>query len=135
MKIGNKIREFRNEKGITHKDLSEVLKVNQSTYNKLENGEMDFKSEQIILISKFFKKTVAEIFGEQGNVYIQNNQKVESSGHIERVMYNTDEKLIQLFTDTLITQQNTLNKFFEQNTRLQDNLINLMEKIVVKNNL
>ena len=78
---------------------------------------------------------MAEIFGEQGNVYIQNNQKVESSGHIERVMYNTDEKLIQLFTDTLITQQNTLNKFFEQNTRLQDNLINLMEKIVVKNNL
>lgn len=129
MKIGQKIREIRMERGLSQTDMSSVLDISQSTYNKLENNEMDFRSEQLMHLSDYFKIPVGEFFGEKGNVYIQHN---ESNGNVGQITNNADEKMNQLIAQTLKIQQEQIAAFFQQNSKLQQELITILNKIAVK---
>lgn len=127
--MGHKIPELRSEKGISQKDLSDILDISQSTYNKLENGEMDFRSEQLMVLSEYFKKPVGEFFGEKGNVYIQNN---DNNSNVGQIHHNTDEKMNHHIANTLKTQQEQIQLFFEQNSKLQNDLISMLNKLIPK---
>lgn len=46
--IGNKIRSFREKKGFSQDDLSEIMEVNRSTISKVETGKFAITIDYLI---------------------------------------------------------------------------------------
>lgn len=53
------IRRF---KGITQKDMAHLLKIDIRTYVNKENGNSQFKLNEMFIIAKHFQKELSEIF-------------------------------------------------------------------------
>ena len=58
----NNIKKLRSEKAISQKQLAEYLNVSQQTINAIETGKFDPSLTLSIKITRFFKKSLEEIF-------------------------------------------------------------------------
>jgi len=58
----NNIKKLRNELKISQKDLAESLNVSRQTINAIENGKFDPSLTLTIKITRFFNKSLEEIF-------------------------------------------------------------------------
>ena len=58
----NNIKKLRNELKISQKDLAESLNVSRQTINAIETGKFDQSLTLTIKITRFFKKSLEEIF-------------------------------------------------------------------------
>lgn len=53
---------LKEERNVTNKELAELLKITPIQYRRKEKGEVQFKLNEMLLISEFFGKTLDEIF-------------------------------------------------------------------------
>ena len=58
----NNIKQLRNELKISQKDLAESLSVSRQTINAIETGKFDPSLTLTIKITRFFNKSLEEIF-------------------------------------------------------------------------
>ena len=58
----NNIKQLRNELKISQKDLAESLSVSRQTINAIETGKFDPSLTLSIKITRFFNKSLEEIF-------------------------------------------------------------------------
>lgn len=58
----NNIEKFRKEKNISQVQLSDILEVSRQTISSLENGRYNPSIILAFKLSKFFDKTIEEIF-------------------------------------------------------------------------
>ena len=58
----NNIKKLRNEMNISQKDLAESLNVSRQTINAIETGKFDPSLTLTIKITRFFNKSLEEIF-------------------------------------------------------------------------
>tara|TARA_B100001996_G_scaffold239028_1_gene184775 strand:- start:471 stop:668 length:198 start_codon:yes stop_codon:yes gene_type:complete len=58
----NNIKKLRNEMNISQKDLAESLSVSRQTINAIETGKFDPSLTLTIKITRFFNKSLEEIF-------------------------------------------------------------------------
>jgi len=58
----NNIKKLRNELKISQKDLAESLNVSRQTINSIETGKFDPSLTLTIKITRFFNKSLEEIF-------------------------------------------------------------------------
>ena len=58
----NNIKQLRNEINISQKDLAESLNVSRQTINAIETGKFDPSLTLTIKITRFFNKSLEEIF-------------------------------------------------------------------------
>tara|TARA_B100000963_G_scaffold302720_1_gene275745 strand:- start:8310 stop:8507 length:198 start_codon:yes stop_codon:yes gene_type:complete len=58
----NNIKKLRNELKISQKDLAESLSVSRQTINAIETGKFDPSLTLTINITRFFNKSLEEIF-------------------------------------------------------------------------
>ena len=58
----NNIKKLRSEKAISQKQLAEYLNVSRQTINAIETGKFDPSLTLSIKITRFFKKSLEEIF-------------------------------------------------------------------------
>ena len=58
----NNIKKLRNEMKISQKDLAEFLSVSRQTINAIETGKFDPSLTLTIKITRFFNKSLEEIF-------------------------------------------------------------------------
>lgn len=58
----NNIKKLRNEMKISQKDLAEFLSVSRQTINAIETGKFDPSLKLTIKITRFFNKSLEEIF-------------------------------------------------------------------------
>ena len=58
----NNIKQLRNEMKISQKDLAESLNVSRQTINAIETGKFDPSLSLTIKITRFFNKSLEEIF-------------------------------------------------------------------------
>ena len=58
----NNIKKLRNEMKISQKDLAESLNVSRQTINAIETGKFDPSLTLTIKITRFFNKSLEEIF-------------------------------------------------------------------------
>ena len=61
--IGERIKNLRELKGLSAKELAEILDINQSTYSKLENDKKSISVSELRRITKFFGVTADYIIG------------------------------------------------------------------------
>lgn len=59
----NKLKEIRENKGLTQSDMAKLLGYkHKSGYNKLELGDRKITLEQAKIISEYFNMTIEDIF-------------------------------------------------------------------------
>ncbi len=58
-----RIRDLREDKDLSQKQLSEILNVSQATYSRYESGYLDIPSEALIKLAKFYKTSADYILG------------------------------------------------------------------------
>jgi putative transcriptional regulator len=58
----NNIKQLRNEMNFSQKDLAESLNVSRQTINAIETGKFDPSLTLTIKITRFFNKSLEEIF-------------------------------------------------------------------------
>ena len=58
----NNIKKLRNELKISQKDLAKSLNVSRQTINAIESGKFDPSLTLTIKITRFFKKSLEQIF-------------------------------------------------------------------------
>jgi len=58
----NNVKQLRNEMKISQKDLAESLNVSRQTINAIETGKFDPSLTLTIKITRFFNKSLEEIF-------------------------------------------------------------------------
>ena len=65
----NNIKKLRNELKISQKDLAQSLRVSRQTINAIETGKFDPSLTLTIKITRFFNKSLEEIFimGEESS--------------------------------------------------------------------
>ncbi len=72
VKLKNNVEKFRKEKGLNQESFAKELKVSRQTISAIENGKYNPSLELAFEISRFFNKTIEEIFiYEEG----KNNEK------------------------------------------------------------
>lgn len=62
MNVGEKIREVREAKGMSQKEVALTLIMNPSQYSKIENGKVDPQFSSIEKIAKALGVDIADIF-------------------------------------------------------------------------
>ncbi len=64
IQIGEKIRELRNQKRMTQKDLAEQLNVTAQAVSRWENNEVEPSLETLGQMASIFEITMDELFGK-----------------------------------------------------------------------
>ena len=65
MKNGKKLLRLKGERimaDLTQKDMGELINKDESTYRKKENGEVDFRLSEMLIISKRLKLSADTLF-------------------------------------------------------------------------
>ena len=95
MKIGNKLRVFRTEKGYTQEKIADLLQISQASYSNLENniGKVDLKTIQ--KISELYEIDLISLLNQDGVNFNQNLNKTNN------------DSIINQLTDKLIEQYET----------------------------
>jgi len=97
MKIGNKLRVFRTEKGYTQEKIADLLQISQASYSNLENniGKVDLKTIQ--KISEIYEIDLVSLLNQDG---VNFNQNLNTSNN-ESIINQLTEKLIEQYETRL----------------------------------
>ena len=58
-----RIRDLREDRDLTQKQMAEMLNLSQSTYSRYESGVLDIPSSVLISLAKFHKVSVDFLLG------------------------------------------------------------------------
>ena len=89
--FGLKLKELRNAKGITQKELSDLAKVDPKHISFIENGKSFPSSELLRTLAEIFKVEVKEFFN-----FGHTKSKDELMADIVETVYDLDEKRLRL---------------------------------------
>jgi transcriptional regulator with XRE-family HTH domain len=97
MKIGNKLRVFRTEKGYTQEKIADLLQISQASYSNLENniGKVDLKTIQ--KISEIYEIDLVSLLNQDG---VNFNQNLNTSNN-DSIINQLTEKLIEQYETRL----------------------------------
>jgi Fic family protein len=69
MSIGNKIKQYRENKKMTQKDIAEILEVEPGTVSKYESGTLEPNIESLKRLAETFEITVDELINEENETF------------------------------------------------------------------
>jgi transcriptional regulator with XRE-family HTH domain len=96
IKIGNKLRQLRMNKGYSQEYVAEILAVSQKTYSNMENDKSSITIEVLKKIAEEYKVDIIELLSD-GKVVVQHNNFSDTSS-MQGIIYNhaSDELIAQL---------------------------------------
>lgn len=94
MDFGNNIKELRTKKGMTQKDLADVLNVTPQAVSRWENNEVEPSLSTINQMAELFECSIDELFGKKK---IEEKQDEKNDEIVEEV--EQQEKVIQVKTN------------------------------------
>ncbi len=62
-----RIRELREDRDFSQRDIAQVIRTTQQQYSKIETGKADISGEKLILLAKFYKVSADYILGLTDN--------------------------------------------------------------------
>ncbi len=63
----NRIRDLREDKDMTQKQIAEMLGMSQTGYSKYETGENDIPTAILIKLARFYNTSIDYLLGETDN--------------------------------------------------------------------
>lgn len=76
MELGKKIKKYREDNGMTQKDIAEILEVEPGTVSKYESGMIEPNIESIKRLSEIFRVTIDELLKEDNEKFDISNVNV-----------------------------------------------------------
>lgn len=64
MSLGKKLKSLRNAKGVTQNKVSQLLKIDRSTYGKYETGDSTPDYEKLVKLAQYFNVTTDWLAGD-----------------------------------------------------------------------
>lgn len=58
-----RIRDLRNDRGLTQKDVAEILSVKQNTYCQYETGVLNYPLDVVVALAQFYGVSVDYLVG------------------------------------------------------------------------
>ncbi len=122
--IGKIIKALREEKGVTQREIAELINMHGSNYSRVESSDRDLSIDAISKVAKFFGLTIDELVSYDGKLPEQIAQEVtiEDKTIFEQVKLiaelEPDEKnMVFKLIDTFLTKKK-FKEFVLQNVRL-----------------
>ena len=100
------LRKLRNQINYSHEFMAELLEMEHSSYNRLENGKQKLKREDIPKIAKALNKTHEEILSELTGWSLNNSNHDNAQNNQNLVMNMQDRNLLVL----LLNEKNSTIK-------------------------
>ena len=91
--MGNRIRELRKAKGLTMKQLGEVLDLAESTISQYETGKRQMDNETLLRLGEFFDVPVGYILGAEENIKAptENGERALSDAELKFALWGNCE--------------------------------------------
>lgn len=100
MKIGAKLKSLRESKGITQKEMEDILDVSHGTYCNWESDLHEVKLSKLPIIAKVLDVDIKELLGEKNNG-ITISQEFKESTVNGAVIILTDKDSVERLFDLL----------------------------------
>ncbi len=65
MKIGNRLRDLREEEGLLQKDVAKALGISRSTYTNYEQGTREPSLDMVVKLCDFYKVSADYLLGRE----------------------------------------------------------------------
>ena len=93
METNGKIKEIRKDAGFSQEQMSDLMGISQSAYNRLEKGQRSIQLKEIPKIAKAMHKTEEEIMSQLSGFTVQNN--IHQPQHNQSVVTITDPEILK----------------------------------------
>lgn len=105
-KIGNRIKNLREEKNYSQDYLAQRLGISQKAYSKIENSQTKLTVEHLLKIADALEVSINKILASDGNT-VHNNFSTHNG---EGIVVNkaTSEKLVELYEKLLASKDNEI---------------------------
>ena len=122
MTVGEKIKQIRKDKGLQQKAVASEVGLDQSNYNKVENGKREPSVEVLQKLSVIFGVTVDELLNPDDKkkptpVTVEDKTVSEKIRLVEQ-LEEEDKNVIYKMLDTMLTKKK-FQDFFQQNISLK----------------
>lgn len=101
--LGNNIKKYRNQIGLTQKELGEKILKSEISIRKYESGKINIPPSTLFELCKIFNVTLGTLLGDDVNLYIKNNTKYEK---------DLLEILVSQTNDVINEQSNTISELY-----------------------
>jgi transcriptional regulator with XRE-family HTH domain len=118
MTVGDKIKQIRKDKGLQQKAVASEVGLDQSNYNKVENGRREPSVEVLQKLAVFFGVTVDELLNpddkKQPTPVTVEDKTVSEKIRLVEQLEEDDKNVIYKMLDTMLTKKK-FQDFFQQN--------------------
>ena len=116
MKIGNKLRGFRSEKGLSVLDIADRLGISESTYRRYESDKSFPEIPILEKLAKIYDRNFVELLPE-GITITNTNNGEHSNGfaHIVNHQQQLSEKLVELYESRIRNLEELLEYWKNKN--------------------
>jgi transcriptional regulator with XRE-family HTH domain len=115
------LRKLRNQINYSQEFMAELLEMEHSSYNRLENGKQKLKMEDIPKIAKALNKTHEEILSELTG-WSLNNSNHDNAQNNQNLVINMQDKdiLLSLLAekDKLINEKSLIIELLQEKIRV-----------------
>jgi transcriptional regulator with XRE-family HTH domain len=112
-KIGNKIRQLREIKGLSQESIAVELGISQPSYARLEKKDERISITRLIELANVLKTSVSEIIEERTQKIIsQQNCDNPQAYNVDTIntIINSDKEHIQTLKDEILYLRNLIDK-------------------------
>lgn len=118
MTVGEKIKQLRKDKGLQQKTVATDVGLDQSNYNKVENGKREPSVEVLQKLSVILGVTVDELLNpdnkQQPTPVTVEDKTVSEKIRLVEQLEEEDKNVIYKMLDTMLTKKK-FQDFFQQN--------------------
>jgi transcriptional regulator with XRE-family HTH domain len=118
MKVGEKIKQIRKDKGLQQKAVALEVGLDQSNYNKVENGAREPSLEVLQKLSAILGVSIDELLSPEDNknpsLVTVEDKTISEKIRLMEQLEEEDKNVLYRMLDTMLTKQKFQN-FFEQN--------------------
>ena len=116
MQLHSQIKKLRQFHGKSQDDAAEALKVNQSTYSKIETGKIDLTVKQLYILAELFETSIHDILGEQIVFNLSQNRNANGMVINNHKMHKNERKIYEDYINSLkgeISNLKEINTIFK----------------------
>ena len=103
------LRKMRIEAKLSQEQMADRMNIQQSKYNRLENGKTEIKHEQVSKIAEAIDKTYEETLGQLTGCTITTTNNDNAQNNQNFVYYDVDKKVLDEKDIIIETQKQALS--------------------------
>ena len=103
------LRKMRVEAKLSQEQMADRMNIQQSKYNRLENGKTEIKHEQVSKIAEAVGKTYEETLGQLTGCVITTTNNDDAHSNQNFVYYDVDKKVLDEKDVIIETQKQALS--------------------------